>query len=186
MNSLNFMSLSFQIHARCRPLFISSYVTLSWWRYFDFCPQGSVLIMCCVVLNRCHVQLSVTPWTVAHQAPHPWGFSRQEYSSGLPCPPPGDLHNPGIKPRSPALQADSLPNNSQQLFSHQSFLALCDPMDCTPLDSSVHWSGLPDPRIKAVSPAWQVQSLPLSHLGSPGFQISETETLTQASQVAQR
>ena len=37
-----------------------------------------------------------------------WGFSRQEYWSGLPCPPPGDLLNPGIKPRSPTLQADSL------------------------------------------------------------------------------
>ena len=40
----------------------------------------------------------------------PWGFSRQEYWSGLPCPPPGDLPNPGIKPRSPALQVDSLPS----------------------------------------------------------------------------
>ena len=38
------------------------------------------------------------------------GFSRQEYWSGLPCPPPGDLPNPGIEPRSPALQADSLPS----------------------------------------------------------------------------
>ena len=38
------------------------------------------------------------------------GFSRQEYWSGLPCRPPGDLRNPGIKPRSPALQADSLPS----------------------------------------------------------------------------
>ena len=38
----------------------------------------------------------------------PWGFSRQEYWSGLPCPPPGDLPNPRIKPRSPALQEDSL------------------------------------------------------------------------------
>ena len=37
-------------------------------------------------------------------------FSRQEYWSGLPCPPPGDLPNPGIKPRFPALQADSLPS----------------------------------------------------------------------------
>ena len=36
-------------------------------------------------------------------------FSRQEYWSGLPCPPPGDLPNPGIKLQSPALQADSLP-----------------------------------------------------------------------------
>ena len=39
----------------------------------------------------------------------PWGLSRQESWSGLPCPPPGDLPNPGIKPRSPALQVDSLP-----------------------------------------------------------------------------
>jgi len=40
-------------------------------------------------------------------------FSRQEYSSGLPCPSPGDLPDPGIKPRSPALQADSLPAEPQ-------------------------------------------------------------------------
>ena len=46
-----------------------------------------------------------TPWTVARQAPPSMGFSRQEYWSGLP---PGDLPNPGIEPRSPALQADSL------------------------------------------------------------------------------
>ena len=38
----------------------------------------------------------------------PWGFSRQEYWSGLPCPPLGDLPNPGVEPRSPTLQADSL------------------------------------------------------------------------------
>ena len=40
----------------------------------------------------------------------PWRFSREEYWGGLPCPPPGDLPNPGIKPKSPALQADSLPS----------------------------------------------------------------------------
>ena len=38
----------------------------------------------------------------------PWEFSTQEYWNGLPCPPPGDLPNPGIEPRSPVLQADSL------------------------------------------------------------------------------
>ena len=42
----------------------------------------------------------------------PWGFSRPEYWSGLPCPPPGNLPDPGIKPRSPTLQADSLPAES--------------------------------------------------------------------------
>ena len=41
----------------------------------------------------------------------PWGFSRQEHWSGLLCPPPGHLPNPGIKPRSPALQADSVPSD---------------------------------------------------------------------------
>ena len=50
-----------------------------------------------------------TPWTVAHQAPLSMGFSRQEYWSGLPFPSPGDLPSPGIEPRSPALQENSLP-----------------------------------------------------------------------------
>ena len=55
------------------------------------------------------VRLFVTPWTnVAHQSPPTMGFSRQEYWSGVPFPSPGDLPNPGIKPRSPALQADPL------------------------------------------------------------------------------
>ena len=49
-------------------------------------------------------------WAVAHQAPLSVEFSRQEYWSGLPCPSPGDLPDPGIKPGSPALQADSLPS----------------------------------------------------------------------------
>ena len=50
----------------------------------------------------------VTPWTVVFQAPLSMGFSRQEYWSGLPFPSPGDLPDPGIEPRSPALQTDSL------------------------------------------------------------------------------
>ena len=56
------------------------------------------------VLSR--VQLSVTPWTVARQAPLSMRFSRQEYWGGLPFPPPGNLPNPGIEPSSlmsPAL-----------------------------------------------------------------------------------
>ena len=57
--------------------------------------------------NQC-VKLFATPWAVAFQAPLSMGFSRQEYWSGLPFPPSGDLPNPGIEPRSPALQVDSL------------------------------------------------------------------------------
>ena len=51
----------------------------------------------------------VTPWTVALQAPLSMRFSRQEYWSGLPCPPSGNLPNSGTEPVSPAFQADSLP-----------------------------------------------------------------------------
>ena len=54
------------------------------------------------------IQLFVTPWTVAYQAAPSMGFSRQEYWSGLPLPSLGDLPDPGIEPRSPALQADAL------------------------------------------------------------------------------
>ena len=50
----------------------------------------------------------VTPWTVVHQAPPSMGFSRQEYWNGLPFPSPGGLLDPGIEPRSPALQTDAL------------------------------------------------------------------------------
>ena len=52
------------------------------------------------------VQLFVTPRTVTRQAPLSMEFSRPEYWSGLPCPSPGDLCNPGIELGSPALQAD--------------------------------------------------------------------------------
>ena len=69
-----------------------------------------------------HVQLFLTLWTVARQAPRSMGFSRQEYQNGLPCPPPThrvgwlDLPNPGIKPTAPvapAWQATSLPLSHQ-------------------------------------------------------------------------
>ena len=57
-----------------------------------------------------HVGLFAIPWTVVYQASLSMGFSRQEYWSGLPFPSPGDLPDPGIEPRSPALQADTLPS----------------------------------------------------------------------------
>ena len=61
------------------------------------------------VKSLSRVQLFATPWTAACQAPLFMGFSRQGYWSGLPFPSPGDLPQPGIELRSPALQADSLP-----------------------------------------------------------------------------
>ena len=70
-------------------------------------------LVCLWVLNRFScIRLFATLWTLARQAPLSMGFSRQEYCSGLPWPPPGELPNPGITPASPgtlALQVDSLP-----------------------------------------------------------------------------
>ena len=66
------------------------------------------------VKSLSRVRLFATPWTVAYQVPLSMGFSRQEYWSGLPFPSPGDLPNSGIKPRSPALQADALPSEPEK------------------------------------------------------------------------
>ena len=54
--------------------------------------------MACMLIRFSHVPLFATLWTVACQAPLSVAFSRQEHWSGLPCSPPGDLPNPGIKP----------------------------------------------------------------------------------------
>ena len=62
------------------------------------------------VKSLSRVRLFATPWTIAYQAPPSMGFSRQECWNGLPFPSPGDLPDPGIEPRSPALQADALPS----------------------------------------------------------------------------
>ena len=73
------------------------------------------------VQSLSRVWLFATLWTVAHLAPLSTGFSRQEYWSGLPFPSPGDLPDPGIELRSPALQADALtsepPGNNFSYFT---------------------------------------------------------------------
>ena len=61
------------------------------------------LSLACMLSCFSHVQLCAVLLTVAFQASLSMGFSRQEYWSGLPCPSPGDLPDPGIEPRSPAL-----------------------------------------------------------------------------------
>ena len=75
---------------------------------------GSVLLSC--------VPFFATPWTVVCQAPLSMGFPGPEYWSGLPFPSPGDLPNPGIKPRSPALQVYTLTSEPPgKLFKHVQF-----------------------------------------------------------------
>ena len=60
------------------------------------------------VKSLSRVWLFATPWIIVHQAPSSMGVSREEYWSGLPFPSPGDLLDPGVEPRAPALQADTL------------------------------------------------------------------------------
>ena len=81
------------------------------------CPHPPWITMLSLIS---HVRLCVTPWTIVCKAPLSMGFSRQEYWSGLPCPPPGDLPDTGIEPGSPALKADYLPcEPSGKLFRQQ-------------------------------------------------------------------
>ena len=97
-----------------------------------------------------HVWLFVTLWTIAHQAPMSMGFSKQEYWTGLPCPPPGHLPDPGIEPTSftplalagrfLSLVPPGKPNQSYVcvLSSFSCVWTLCDPMDCSLPGFSVH------------------------------------------------
>ena len=83
------------------------------WRLGHGASMGrGILYSACAQLLG-HVWLFVIPRTIAHQPPLSMEFSRQEYWNGLPVLYPGDLPNPGIKPRSLALQADSLPSEPQ-------------------------------------------------------------------------
>ena len=140
--------------------------------------------MCCAVLS-CSV-VSDSLWLHGLQPARllcPWGFSRQEYWSGLPYPPPGNLPNPGIKLGSPALPADfyqlsyqgslKILHGGGGLFA-QSCLTLATPWSVAcqaPLSMGFsrqeYWSGLlfpsagdlPHPGIEPGSPALQADSL---------------------------
>ena len=132
---------------------------------------SSSLFLCCVlclVTQSCQT-FFVTLWTVAHQAP----LVGLEYWNGLPCPPPRDLSDPGIKPRSPPLQVNSLPSEPPWKPKNtgvgcnfllqcmkvkwesevaQSFPTLSDPWTAAyqaPLSMGFsrqeYWSGLPSP-----------------------------------------
>ena len=86
------------------------------------------------------------PWTVALQVPLSMGFSRQEPWSGWPCPPPGDLPDPGVEPRSPALQADSL------LLSHLGSAGDALTMSKRTTDLQTLWTEHIKPRSSRLSP----------------------------------
>ena len=106
-----------------------------------------VTIKLCYMLSRfSHVWFFATLWTVAGQAFLSMGFSRQEYWSGLPCPPPRDLPDPGIEPpslRTPALAGGFFTTSTTweaqvKVLITNSWQTLGDPMDYSPPGSSVH------------------------------------------------
>ena len=82
--------------------------------------EGNLTGQSALLSRFSHVQLFLTLWTIALQAPLSMGFSRQENWSGLPCPPPGDLPDSGTEPKSPAssaLQAGSLLRRTHKVLS---------------------------------------------------------------------
>ena len=95
--------------------------------------------MLCLVIQSCPTLCNPMDCSPPDSFVHGDFPGRQEYWSGLPCPSPGNNLNPGIEPRSPALQADSLPSEPQReaFLQHefrsvvQSCPTLCDPMDCS-------------------------------------------------------
>ena len=113
------------------------------------------------------VRLFATPWTVAHHAPPYMGFSRQEYWSASPFPSPGGLPDPGIKPRSPALQSDSLLTEVQFHSVAQSCPTLFDPMDYSTPGFPVHHRPLELTQTHVSSHDDPMNSLKRSYKGSP-------------------
>ena len=87
------------------------HLSLGWWGRKAFLPLRMKFQVCCVLSSSSHLWLFATLWTVAHQAPLFMGFSRKEYWSGLPCPPPGIFLTQGSNTHLLHLlywQADSL------------------------------------------------------------------------------
>ena len=137
------------------------------------------------------VGLFVTLWTVACQAPPSTGFSRQEYWSGLPCPPPGDLLDLGIKlasSMSPAV-AGGFFTTSAKIVKVKSFsrvrlfvtpwtVAYQAPQSME-FSRQEYWSGLPfhspgdlpNPGIKSGSPALQADALSSKPPGKTSVEI---------------
>ena len=113
---------------------LTHFYSLLWVLLFLSSGGGGLVAKLCPTLE--------TPWTVACRAPLSMGFSRQEYWSGLPFPSPGDLPNPGIEPRFPALQADSLPTElwgKPFLSSRNSQFAVYKKWQARQKERKQHW-----------------------------------------------
>ena len=106
-----------------------------------FTPSTVLIYHMCVLSHFSCVQLLETLWTAVRQAPLSVDFSRQEYWSGLPCPPPRDFPDPGIEPMppaAPALQADALPLSHWGTHTNISRIRKVNDFSCMPPSISGH------------------------------------------------
>ena len=168
--SSGMLEFQFQVHPvfciHCSFNWAATAGLTAWWNpgwSGHLIPHLRFLYVYVLSLELCPIQLFATLWTVAHQAVS-MGFSRQEYWSGLPCPPPGDTPHPGIEPvflTSPALTGrffnTSATWDAPYMYAAaaellQSCPTLSDPVDGSPPGSpslgfsrQEHWSGLPFP-----------------------------------------
>ena len=127
----------------------------------------------CVLSRFSHVRLFVTPWTTAHRAPLSTGFSSQEYWSGLPCPPPGDLPNPGIESRSHVSCIDK-----QVLYKHH----MGSPLHCI-LHFKLRYRDFPGSPMLKTSPSNAVGAGLIPVLGAkipPASQPKKSKHKTEA------
>ena len=140
----------------------------------------SIKYVLCSVAKSCLTLCD--PMDCSYQAPLSMEFSRQEYWSGLPFPSPGDLPDPGVEPRSPALQAGSLMSKSPGKPSSvtQSCLTLCDLMDCSMPGLPVlhQFLELAQAHVHQVSDSIQ-PSHPLSSTSPPTFNLCQHQDLFQ-------
>ena len=104
-----FTICKFQVYSIALHLYICVCIYFSVLDSFPLIAQYGVFVPCGILMlllsSFSRDRLCATPWTAAHQDPLSMGFSRQEYWSGVPCPSPEDLPDPGTEPGSPAVQA---------------------------------------------------------------------------------
>ena len=141
------------------------------------CWAHTVIWCVCTVSLFSHVSLPETLWTVAHQAPWSKGFSRQEYWSGLPCPPLGDHPDPGIKPTSlmsPALAVRFFTTTATWEALFFNFIEVSVQFSPSVVSNSLQPHGLQHARLPCPSPAPRAcsNSCPLSWWCHPTISLS--------------
>ena len=152
-------------------------------RYYVRCVIFIIFFSVSPCVSCSVIPLFATPWTIAHQGPLSMGFSRQEYWSGLPFPPPGNLPDLGIKLAfltSPALAGGFFTTSVQFSSVAQLCLILCDPVNRSTPGLPIHHQ-LPEStqtHVHRVDDAIQ-PSHPVSSPSPPALNLSQHQGLFQ-------